>query len=750
MLSLKLKKLSPKKALKFGATLGLFALFCSVFFIFFSFSTKQLQEGFYERYSKVLFDKEGQILSAFINDKQQWHLEALFVPQKLQIATIEYEDKRFYSHFGVDFRALFRAFAKNLRGDKRSGASTISMQVVKLYEKNERTYLNKFSEIIKAIRLESALSKDEILRLYLNNAPYGGNLVGFSSAILFYFDKNPKDLSWSEAALLAVLPNAPGLMNLEKNKAKLKDKRNALLQKLYEKGYFDEDILTLALAEPLPSFKARRNLAPHLALRLLNDTQKQAVSSIDKTLQVQFEQKAKEFSTRIARQGIKNVAVLLTDTKTRKVLAYVGSQDFYDEENLGQVNGISAKRSVGSALKPFLFALAIDEGLICTESLLLDVPTFFSNFKPQNANKKYYGLIRAREALQKSLNVPFVSLLQTYGYERFFYEMKKFAGFDDEDYAKYGLSFILGTKEMSLEELTKLYLGLANYGELAQISYLRDENLGAKTPMFSKGSAYLTLETMKELKRVGVEEFNQKDKIVSWKTGTSYGRKDAWALGATPSYTLGVWVGNFTGEANANLYGVSIAGELFFELLSLLDKTNEEFKASEDLAQLKIDSATGYRYDLPVNFSFAPYPKDAKALRVSPYLKKVFEFEGVEVDSRDTNFKNAVEKIKLDLPLHALAFLKESGVKLDKSKSVKIIYPTKNLHIVATRDLHAKNALIVQVANLKEENLFWYLNKALIYEGKDRSKELYLKAGKYELFIISQSGQSDEVVFWVE
>lgn len=750
MLSLKFKALNPKKALKFGAILGLFALFCSVLFIFFSFSVKQLQEGFYERYSKVLFDKDGQILSTFINDKQQWHLEALFVPQKLQIATIEYEDKRFYSHFGVDFRALFRAFVKNLRGDKRSGASTISMQVVKLYEKNERTYLNKFGEIIKAIRLESALSKDEILRLYLNNAPYGGNLVGFSSAILFYFDKNPKDLSWSEAALLAVLPNAPGLMNLEKNKAKLKDKRNTLLQKLYEKGYFDEDILTLALAEPLPSFKARRNLAPHLALRLLNDTQKQAVSSIDKNLQVQFEQKAKEFSVRIARQGIKNVAVLLTDTKTRKVLAYVGSQDFYDEENLGQVNGISAKRSVGSALKPFLFALAIDEGLICTESLLLDVPTFFSNFKPQNANKKYYGLIRAKETLQKSLNVPFVSLLQTYGYERFFYEMKEFAGFDDEDYAKYGLSFILGTKEMSLEELIKLYLGLANYGELAQISYLRDENLGAKTPMFSKGSAYLTLETMKELKRVGVEEFNQKDKIVSWKTGTSYGRKDAWALGATPSYTLGVWVGNFIGEANANLYGVSIAGELFFELLSLLDKTNEEFKASEDLAELKIDSATGYRYDLPVNFSFAPYPKDAKALRVSPYLKKVFEFEGAEVDSRNANFKNAVEKIKLDLPLHALAFLKESGVKLDKSKSVKIIYPTKNLHIVATRDLHAKNALIVQVANLKEENLFWYLNKALIYEGKDRSKELYLKAGKYELFIISQSGQSDEVVFWVE
>lgn len=749
---------SAKKTLKFTAVLTLLMLFFSILFIFLNFSPNALQQGFEKRYSKVLFDKDEQILSAFINEEEQWHLKANSVPKRLKIAAIEYEDKRFYSHFGVDFSALFRAFVKNLSKDKRSGASTISMQVIKLYERNERTYLNKFSEIIKALRLERSLKKDEILSLYLNNAPYGGNLVGFSSAILFYFDKKPEDLSWSEAALLAVLPNAPGLMNLEKNKIKLKAKRNALLHKLCEKGHFDKDILRLALAEPLPSFKPRKNLAPHLALRLLNDKQKQAFSSIDKNLQMKFEQKTKEFSINLARQGIKNVAVLLADTKTRKVLAYVGSQDFYDSENLGQVNGIVAKRSVGSTLKPILFALAIDDGLICTESLLLDVPTFFSNFNPQNANKKYYGLIRAQEALQKSLNVPFVSLLQSYGYESFFYKMKDFVGFDDEDFNKYGLSFILGTKEMSLEELVRLYLGLANYGELAEISYLQDENLStnlaknanSKRRMFSKGSAYLTLDTMKELKRVGVEQFNQRDKIVSWKTGTSYGRKDAWALGATPRYTLGVWAGNFTGEANANLYGVSVAGELFFELLNLLDGVSEEFAASDDLMQLKIDSATGYRYDLPVKFSFAPYPKDAKALRVSPYLKKVFEFEGVEVDSRHLNFKNATPKIKLDLPLHALAFLKESGVKFEKSKSVKILYPTKNLHIVATRDLHAKNALIVRVANLKDENLFWYLNNSLVYEGKDKSKEFDLKAGKYELFIISQSGQSDEISFWVE
>ena len=743
-------KFNIKNSLKLTFFLIFLCLFLSTLFVYFSFSVNELQRGFESRYSKVLFDRNKVVLSAFINEKEQWHLSENIIPKKLEIAVIEYEDKKFNSHFGVDFLALTRAFFKNFTRAKKSGASTISMQVIKLYEQNERTYLNKVSEIIKAIKLDATLSKDEILRLYLNNAPYGGNLVGFSSAILFYFDKDPLSLSWSEAALLAVLPNAPGLMNLEKNKQKLKEKRDRLLHRLFERGHFDETSLKLALAEPLPSFKPRRNLAPHLALRLLNDTQKQAISSIDKNLQSKFEQKVKEFSVKLARQGIANVAVLLADTKTRKVLAYLGSQDFYDEQNLGQVNGVVAKRSVGSTLKPILFALAMDEGLICTESLLLDVPTFFSNFKPQNANKKYYGLIRASEALQRSLNVSFVSLLQSYGYERFFYEIKDFVGFDDEDYARYGLSFILGTKEMSLEELTELYLGLANYGELAEISYLRDENLSIKTQMFSKGSAYLTLEALKELKRVGVEEYNQKDKIVSWKTGTSYGRKDAWALGVTPLYTLGVWVGNFTGEANANLYGVSIAGELFFELLGLLDELNLDFLPSEDLISLKIDAPTGYRYDLNVSSTQTLYPRDAKALRVSPFLKKSYEFKGRELNSLDKDFAKAEPKIKLNLPPHALAFFEEAKLSLDKNKALKILYPSSNLHLVSTRDLDKKNALIVRVANLKNERLFWYLNNALIYEGFDKSLALNLKPSKYQLFIISQSGDSDRVSFVVE
>lgn len=739
-----------KNALKIFSFLLLFFL-AYVFYVYFSFDKNTLLDDFKSRYSKILYDKNGEILSVFLNDEEQWHIKSTDIPKRLKIAVINYEDRKFYSHFGVDFLALMRAFVNNFNSTQRSGASTISMQTIKLWDKKDRTYFNKFNEIIQSFALENAFSKDEILKLYLSNAPYGGNLVGYEAAILFYFDKNPKDLTWAQAALLAILPNQPGLINLEKNKTKLLNKRNRLLAKLYERKLINKDIYELSLKEPLPNFKPRKNIAPHLALRLLNDDNKEIFSSIDKKIQLKIEKKAKEFSYTLQQKGIQNLAIILADTKTRKVLAYVGSQDFYDMVNLGQINGNTAKRSVGSTLKPFLYALSIDEGIIAPESILLDVPTFFSNFNPQNANKKYYGIISAREALQRSLNVPFVSLLQDYGYEKFFYKLKTFLNFEDENYKRYGLSLILGTKELSLEDLVKLYLGLANYGELANLSFIRDENLSGVTRMFSKGSAYLTLEAMKELQRVGLENYN-KEKIISWKTGTSYGRKDAWAIGATPKYTLGVWVGNFNGEANANLYGVSIAGDLLFEILGLLDEVDLEFAPSDDLMTIKLDSISKYRYDENLNTSYIHtlYPKEANILRTSPFLKKVYEYQGKELDSKDIHFKDAKAFIKLDLPAYALHFFQQRNFKFSSKKGVNIIYPKDNLKLILAKDLNGMKGLVAKVANLNNEKLFWYLNQKLIYEGNENTQNLNLKEGKYQLFIISQSGEQDTVWFEIK
>ncbi|EAK3365031.1 penicillin-binding protein 1C [Campylobacter lari] len=711
--------------------------------VYFSFDSKDLFKG---TYSKVLLDKNKEILSVFLDANEQWHLESEFIPQKLKSAVILYEDKNFYSHHGVDFLALIRAFKNNLFSSKRSGASTISMQTIKLLEQNKRTYFNKFNEIIKAFALESAYGKEKILKLYLNNAPYGGNLVGVASAGLFYFEKDLKDLTWSEASLLAVLPNNPGLINLEKNKDKLLKKRNALLDRLFEKGYFSKDVLTLAKAEKLPSFKARKNLAPHLARRLLADKEK-IISSIDKKIQIKFEEKAKEYSYKLEQKGIKNLAILLADTRTNKVLAYVGSNDFYDFASFGQVDGVIAKRSVGSVLKPLLFAFAIDEGLIVPESLMLDVPTYFSNFAPQNANKKYHGFVSAKESLQKSLNIPFVSLLVEYGYEKFFYKLKDILDFEDENFKKYGLSLILGTKELSLEDMVKIYLGLGNYGNFKELLYEENTYTKEDKKLISDGASFLTLQTLKDLDKVGLRQYDF-NAIISWKTGTSYGRKDAWTIGTSPKYTLGVWIGNFNGEANANLYGVSVAGELFFELLSLLDGVNLEFEKPSDLVSIKIENQTGYRYDYKFGFKEVLYPQSANVLRTSPFLKEVFMYKNKEVDSLDENFLHAKKKIILNLPSNAQAFFaKEKQNLQSSSQNLKIIYPLNNLNIILPKDLKYQQKLLIKLINPKKEKLFWYLNQELIFEGKEETLALDLKKGKYTLGIISESGDSDFVIF---
>ncbi|WP_139453001.1 penicillin-binding protein 1C [Campylobacter armoricus] len=711
--------------------------------IYFSFDSKDLFKG---TYSRVLFDKNKEILSVFLDANEQWHLESEYIPQKLKQAVILYEDKNFYSHYGVDFLAIIRAFKNNLFSSKRSGASTISMQTIKLLEQNKRTYFNKFNEIIKAFALENSYNKEEILRFYLNNAPYGGNLVGVASAGLFYFEKDLKDLTWSEAALLAVLPNNPGLINLEKNKDKLLKKRNALLDRLFENKYFSKDILDLAKAEKLPNFKPRKNLAPHLARRLLENEEK-VVSSIDKNLQIKFEEKAKEYSNKLHQKGIKNLAILLADTKTNKALAYVGSNDFYDFTTLGQVDGVIAKRSVGSVLKPLLFALAIDEGLIVPDSLMLDVPTFFSNFAPQNANKKYHGFVSARESLQKSLNIPFVNLLLEYGYEKFFYKLKDILNFNDENFKKYGLSLILGTKEFSLEDMIKIYLGLGNYGNFKELLYEENASIKEDKKLISDGACFLTLQVLKDLDRVGLKQYDF-NTIISWKTGTSYGRKDAWAIGTSPKYTLGVWVGNFSGEANANLYGVSIAGELFFELFSLLDKTNLEFEKPNDLVSIKIENQTAYRYDNKFSFKEILYPQSAKILRVSPFLKEIFVYKDKEVNSLDENFIHAKKKTILNLPPNAQAFFAKEKQNIKTSnKKIKIIYPLNNLNIILPKDLKEKQKLLIKISNPSNERIFWYLNQEFIHEGKEDILPIDLNKGKYILSVISENGISDFIIF---
>lgn len=749
-----------KKILKLFILFFIFLLGITTY-IYLKFNVKEIENIFEDRYSVSVLDDKNRIIGVSLNKNEEWHLKSIDeIPEKLKISVINFEDKDFYKHFGVDISSVFRALRDNIIKGRKTGASTITMQVAKSLKPKERNIFNKYLEMVQAIKIEKNFKKEEILKMYLNNSPYGGNIVGYKTASYMYFQKDPKELTWAEGALLAVLPNSPGLISVEKNRDKLLNKRNFLLKKLYKKNIISKNQYELSLREPLPKKRySFKNLSPHLVRRVINESDKKIIkTTINSELQEKIEKISKDYSEYLQTQGIKNLSVLLIENKNYKIKSYIGSQDFYDFENKGQVDGIKAKRSPGSLLKPFLFAKSIDEGLIAPCSKVPDVPIYFENFSPQNANKKYYGMIEIQNALIKSLNIPFVQLLKEYGEDRFFYFLKEILNFQDDNYERYGLSLILGTKEFTVEEIGKLYTGLANYGEFKDLIYIDEINgeNNKRERFISRGSSYLTLSTIKKLERDGMEKLYKEKNPISWKTGTSHGRRDGWAAGVTPDWTLVVWVGNFDGEGNQNLTGIKSAGNLLFNIMKILPKKNIEFKEPKEIIKIKVDKETGYRTKYLQETKEIIYPSDAKPLKISPYYKKIFiNEEGKEVDSRDKDFLNHKEKIILNYPIEVINFFIKNNYdvsNLFNNKSVdniKFIYPTKNLKIVLPKDFDGEKSIILKIANLKNENIYWYINGKYLGKTKENEKKLKLDVGNYQIVLVSESGEIEKSNFKV-
>ncbi|WP_158654977.1 penicillin-binding protein 1C [Helicobacter muridarum] len=726
-------------------------------------------DPFLPDYSKTVLDRNSNILSIFLNSKEQWHLNSYDpIPYKLRESVLLYEDKRFYTHSGLDLLAVLRTIKNNIYYNKRAGASTITMQVIKILERNPRTFGYKLKESIHALRLESMYDKDFILTMYLNNVPYGGNIVGFKAASLMYFGKLPNDITWAQSALLAVLPNQPGLINIQKNRSLLKEKRDSLLTKLYNKGLIDSILLNLAIEEPLPNLVTfYKNSAQHLSLRVINESNNYESilqTTIDKEIQLRFEKRSKQYHEKMIRNNISNLCAILLDTKSREVLAYIGSQDFLDIKGYGQIDGIRAKRSPGSLLKPLLYALSIDSGLIAPESKLVDVPLFFSNFNPSNATNNYHGLVSARDALIMSLNIPFVWLLQEYGADNFFYTLKDILHFNDDNPSRYGLSIILGTKEMSLEDIAKIYLGIANGGEFSRFYYSMPIHREEGKRLLSPAASYLTLDAMKDLHRSDFWNLHKDKHIFSWKSGTSYGRRDAWAAGSSPKYTLVVWVGNFTGEGNANLIGSQIAGNFLFELLSELDFMQQGFDMPIDMQNVLLDKITGYRYDLEFHdFNIESLetllPKDSMPLRVSPFLRKVYLDKNLEkeIDSTHDDFLYTVPAVRLFLPTNVLDYYAQNAdisfflsTRQKENNWLKFVYPTNGLRIIQPKDLNSTKDIIIRIANLKNQQVHWYLNKQYLGILKGNTQNFHLPVGKHRLSIVGVDGSVSNVDFSID
>ncbi len=577
---------------------------------------------FHQPYSTVLFSRNGELLSASIADDGQWRFPlSVSVNDKYRQALIAYEDKRFYSHPGVDVLSLVRATRQNIKAGKVvSGGSTITMQVVRLARKGQkRTIVEKIREVILASRIEVRYSKEEILNLYASHAPFGGNVVGMEAACWRYFGRGDKQLSWGEAALLAVLPNSPALIHPGRNRDALKLKRNDLLNKLFRMGTIDSLTCALSRAEPLPDEPVPLpRHARHLLDRFRRDGsgEKSIVSTVDYTLQRNIEEILERNHARLKGNQIHNAATIVADVQTGEVLAYVGNVGTRKQDAV-DVDIIHARRSTGSILKPFLYAAMLDEGKILPATLLPDVPTFINGFAPKNFSHDYDGAVSANIALIRSLNIPAVHMLKEYRYERF-HRLLKHMGMHtlDKPADHYGLSLILGGAEASLWDVTGMYASMArtlnHYATFpGKNKYVRsdfhplsctvteaDQRFPEATSWLSASSIYHTFDALKELYRPGEESgwrYFTNQKNIAWKTGTSFGFRDGWAIGVTPKYVVGVWVGNADGEGRPGLTGSDAAAPVMFEIFSHLISDSWFPQPVGEMKQLTICKRSGLR-----------------------------------------------------------------------------------------------------------------------------------------------------------
>jgi len=620
-------------------------------------------------YSPVLYDRDGNLLGAQVASDGQWRFPGSGnLNEKFIIALIEAEDKRFRKHPGVDLAAIGRAAIQNIRGKRIvSGGSTITMQTIRLARGfKKRTFFEKGIEAVMALRLEIGRSKDDVLAFYAANAPFGANVVGLEAASWRWYGRSPDDLSWAEAASLAVLPNNPAVIHPGRNRDALKEKRDALLRRLFNSGFIDEETLVLSLAENLPGEPLPLpRLAPHLLDRLVIEAGSSAVreppvfvSALDRGIQERVTSILNRAGGRFFFNGIFNGAVVVIDTKSGEVAAYAGNMI---TPNAPDVNNAVSRRSSGSILKPFLYAAMLDTGDILPSSLVSDIPTRIGSFSPENMSRTYLGVVPADDALARSLNVPAARSLRVYGVDRFA-QLLRSLGITTlfRPGVEYGLPLVLGGAEVSLLEITSLYSGLGR----AAVSYSNTpanevffqpvilkktgssgKNVTRNVPvrelsaMISPGAAWLTLEALVYAARPGEEAVWQEyagARHIAWKTGTSYGFRDAWAVGVTPEWTVGVWIGNSSGEGRPELRSTVTSAPVLFEIFSALDSLEMHrrtwfIKPTIELRQEEVCAISGFPASGNcAEIIYKDIPKNAPAARACRYCQIIILNENLD------------------------------------------------------------------------------------------------------------------------
>ncbi len=554
-------------------------------------------------FSPIVTDGKGEIIHAYLTQDEKWRMvtELEEISPLLQKTIIAKEDKYFYAHPGINPAAVTRAFFKNLFRLKRtSGASTITMQVARLLEPRKRTLGSKIIEMFRALQLELKYSKREILQLYLNLVPYGGNIEGVKAAAFLYFNKAPDHLSLAEITALSIIPNRPSSLVIGRHNDLIIKERNRWLQKFADDKVFTQKEIADAKAEPLNAQRGRvPTYIPHLAYRLTRQGGHNIPTCINLNTQLKTERLVEDYVRGLKLRQIKNAAVIILDNRTHEVITYVGSGSFSDTTDGGQVNGARAIRQPGSTLKPLLYGLCIDEGLLTPKTIMTDVAVNYQGYAPENYDEKFNGYVTMEYALDHSLNIPAVKGLRMLGKDKLvnkliscdFKQVKK-------DQQKLGLSLILGGCGTSLEELTALFSSFALDGTWYAPKYLRTESSPRQVKVLSPAASFMITDILSKVNRPDFPlNWGATEKMprIAWKTGTSYGRRDAWSIGYNKHFTVGVWVGNFSGVGIADLSGAQTATPLLFRIFNTIDydAENEWIDPPPDCEIRQVCSETG-------------------------------------------------------------------------------------------------------------------------------------------------------------
>jgi penicillin-binding protein 1C len=732
----------------------------------------------------VITSNNNELLGAKIADDGQWRFpETDSVPEKFKTCLLLFEDEYFYKHPGFNPVSIFKALKENLSsGSVKRGGSTLTQQVIRLSRKGQsRTYLEKLKELILATRLEFRHSKEDILKLYASHAPFGGNVVGIDAAAWRYFNREASNLSWAESATLAVLPNAPSLIYPGKNQQRLLDKRNRLLKKLLDNGTIDELTYELSIAETLPQKPyPLPQIAPHLLQKVAKHNKgKRLKTTVDISLQTRANHIVKQHYYSLKQNEIYNISVLVLDVKTRNVLTYIGNSPT-DNAHQKSVDIIDKPRSTGSILKPFLYAAMLDAGDLLPHTLVADVPTQFGSYQPENYDKSYDGAVHANEALSRSLNVPAVRMLQDFGLDRFYHYLKQLKLKDLRYNANhYGLSLALGGAESNLWDLCKSYAAMAstlNHFNDNSSEYYNNEfvepiynfeseidfgKLVTEKSVFDAASIYLTFESMKQVNRPESDEsweFYDSSQDIAWKTGTSFGFRDAWAIGTTKDYVVGVWVGNADGEGRPGLVGVQTAAPILFDVFDILPKSEWFAKPYDEMIEVSICKKSGYQASTVCNDVELRFIQNSGQKTAPCPFHKLLHLDASEqfqVNSSCENVSNLKTKSWFILPPLQEYYFKTKNPLYKplppfrndcietSAVRMEFIYPNQQNTIFLPKDFDGNtNELILKVAHSKSElKLFWYIDDVYVGQTKDiHDMAILPQQGEHTITVVDELG----------